>query len=98
FWDAHRKLVARIDNAALVTYPENRASLMSNLGEPSFHVLVPEDRRGHADDWLAADAGAEDTALLQHTSGTTGLKKGIALSHRAILNQLDHYAAALRIG
>src|SRR5206468_7823051 len=26
--------------------------------------------------------------LLQHSSGTTGLQKGVALSHEAVLNQL----------
>jgi fatty-acyl-CoA synthase len=37
----------------------------------------------------------EDIVLLQHSSGTTGLQKGVALSHRAIFNQLDSYANAL---
>ncbi len=36
-------------------------------------------------------------AFLQHTSGTTGLKKGIALSHRAVLNQIRAYARVLGI-
>ena len=34
-------------------------------------------------------------ALLQHSSGTTGLQKGIALSHRAILEHNAVYAARL---
>ncbi|UCG25550.1 MAG: AMP-binding protein, partial [Chloroflexota bacterium] len=34
-------------------------------------------------------------AFLQHSSGTTGLQKGVALSHRAALNQLASYAVAL---
>ncbi len=37
----------------------------------------------------------ELVALLQHSSGTTGTKKGVALSHRAILAQIGHYAKAL---
>lgn len=37
----------------------------------------------------------EDVVLLQHSSGTTGLQKGVALSHRAVLNQLESYARAL---
>ncbi len=37
----------------------------------------------------------EDIALLQHSSGTTGLQKGVALSHRAALNQLQSYQSAL---
>jgi fatty-acyl-CoA synthase len=36
-----------------------------------------------------------DIALLQHSSGTTGLQKGIALSHQSIFNQLASYKNAL---
>ena len=32
--------------------------------------------------------------LLQHSSGTTGLQKGVALSHQAVFNQLESYAAS----
>ncbi len=39
----------------------------------------------------------EDIALLQHSSGTTGLQKGVALSHKAVINQLDNYAEAIRL-
>jgi len=36
-----------------------------------------------------------DIVLLQHSSGTTGLQKGVALSHQAVLNQLESYRAKL---
>ena len=36
-------------------------------------------------------------ALLQHSSGTTGLQKGVALSHHAILNQLASYSDSLEL-
>ncbi|MFN8377988.1 MAG: AMP-binding protein [Anaerolineae bacterium] len=45
------------------------------------------------DNRIYPDPGA--VALLQHSSGTTGLQKGVALSHRAVLNQLCAYAEAL---
>ncbi len=35
--------------------------------------------------------------LLQHSSGTTGLQKGVALSHQAVLNQVSAYADVLHI-
>ena len=40
---------------------------------------------------------ADDTAFLQHSSGTTGLQKGVALSHAAVLNQLAAYSDALSL-
>lgn len=36
-----------------------------------------------------------DVVLLQHSSGTTGLQKGVALSHRAVINQLETYGEAI---
>ncbi len=39
----------------------------------------------------------EDIVLLQHSSGTTGLQKGVALSHQAVLNQLAAYSSALHL-
>ncbi len=38
---------------------------------------------------------ADEIAFLQHSSGTTGLQKGVALTHRAVLNQLASYGDAL---
>lgn len=38
-----------------------------------------------------------ETAFLQHSSGTTGLQKGVALSHYAVLNQLASYADAIHL-
>ncbi|MBW2732386.1 MAG: AMP-binding protein [Deltaproteobacteria bacterium] len=40
-------------------------------------------------------ARVDESAVLQHSSGTTGLKKGIVLSNRAIVAQLTSYASAL---
>jgi fatty-acyl-CoA synthase len=40
----------------------------------------------------------EDLVLLQHSSGSTGLKKGVALSNKAILNQIRDYAPTLSLG
>jgi acyl-CoA synthetase (AMP-forming)/AMP-acid ligase II len=39
----------------------------------------------------------EDIVLLQHSSGTTGLQKGVALSHRSVFNQLESYTRAIRL-
>ncbi len=42
-----------------------------------------------------ANPAPDSVAFLQHSSGTTGLQKGVALSHKAVLNQLASYADAL---
>jgi fatty-acyl-CoA synthase len=39
----------------------------------------------------------ESLAFIQHSAGTTGLQKGVALTHTAVLRQLEHLAGALRI-
>ena len=36
-------------------------------------------------------------AFIQHSAGTTGLQKGVALSHAAVLTQLGHLAEALEL-
>jgi len=36
-------------------------------------------------------------AFIQHSAGTTGLQKGVALSHAAVLRQLGHLAQSLKI-
>ena len=36
-------------------------------------------------------------AFIQHSAGTTGLQKGVALTHRAVLAQIGHLAGALQI-
>jgi fatty-acyl-CoA synthase len=40
-------------------------------------------------------AQEDSIAFLQHSSGTTGLQKGVALSHRAVLNQLASYSESI---
>lgn len=43
------------------------------------------------------DGDAEEVALLQHSSGTTGLQKGVALSHRAVLRHNRAYAERIAL-
>jgi fatty-acyl-CoA synthase len=38
-----------------------------------------------------------DLAFIQHSAGTTGLQKGVALSHGAVLRQLIHLSDSLKI-
>jgi acyl-CoA synthetase (AMP-forming)/AMP-acid ligase II len=96
-------LVAITRPAAIVTYPEFQGEVATALSEgSSVRAVLLSSTVAPAEDaapagWPGAQAAAEDVVLLQHSSGTTGLQKGVALSHRAVLNQLDGYAAAIRL-
>ena len=44
-----------------------------------------------------ANIRPESLAFIQHSAGTTGLQKGVALTHAAVLRQLRHLSGALHI-
>ncbi|HKI27456.1 MAG TPA: AMP-binding protein [Candidatus Sulfotelmatobacter sp.] len=57
-----------------------------------------EDERRLPDSQFEAHGiKAESIAFIQHSAGTTGLQKGVALTHAAVLRQLEHLAGALQI-
>jgi len=39
----------------------------------------------------------ESLAFIQHSAGTTGLQKGVALTHAAVLRQLEYLAQSLKV-
>lgn len=92
--------------AAIVTYPDFAAEVAAALavadGASVRAVLLADEIRplpeAASEGWAGLARAPEDMVLLQHSSGTTGLQKGVALSHRAVLNQLDCYASAIRLG
>lgn len=94
YWASHETLLGLIRPVALLTDAKHREGLAeARLG---VEVLSVENL-GSA---IAVPASptqplSEAIALLQHSSGTTALKKGVALSHRAVAEQVDAYASAL---
>ena len=87
--------------AALLTYPalEPRARAAAE-GSSVRAVLLANDVAPVGSDtppMAGIHRRPEDLVLLQHSSGTTGLQKGVALSHQAVLRQCRDYAAALRL-
>ncbi len=45
----------------------------------------------------SAQIRPDTLAFIQHSAGTTGLQKGVALTHAAVLRQVDHLSEALKI-
>ncbi len=88
--------------AAIVTYPEFESELRTALkdGDSVREVIVTDKVDMQSNQDIKSFSGfqrkPDDVALLQHSSGTTGLQKGVALSHQAVFNQLDAYGKALK--
>jgi acyl-CoA synthetase (AMP-forming)/AMP-acid ligase II len=89
-------LLARIDAKVVVTDAETASMLGVTGGKlgPSALLLV-EDVPPAAADVPDVSVSPDDLVLLQHSSGSTGLKKGVALSNRAVLNQVEAYAPTI---
>ena len=96
-------LISVTKPAAIVTYPEFEAEVRAALQEgSSVRVVIVTDRvEAPPDIDFASLQGfqrsREDIVLLQHSSGTTGLQKGVALSHQAVFNQLNAYSQSLAL-
>jgi len=96
-------LIAVTKPAAIVTYSEFEADVRAALspGDSVRRVILTDqfetESTAPLDSLRGFEQGSDDIALLQHSSGTTGLQKGVALSHRAVFNQLNAYGNALSL-
>lgn len=87
----------------VVTYREFEPEVHQALGDSSSvrRVIVSDSVEPEGDVDFGSMGGLQrdpnDIVLLQHSSGTTGLQKGVALSHQAVSNQLASYSDALML-
>ena len=93
-------LIELAEPKALATEPVLEGQVRDILPENGHNpevVSVSQEMLLTGQGELALDASFEPEAiaLLQHSSGTTGLQKGVALSHRAIFEQLDRYGSSI---
>jgi fatty-acyl-CoA synthase len=87
---------------AVITYPEflEEVRQASQGSSPPTLLLCDQVSRVANLDFASLRGRprrAHDILLLQHSSGTTGLQKGVALSHQAVFNQIEPYSEAIRL-
>ncbi len=106
YWADHAALFGRIKPRLIVTYEQNLSDARKALAHFEIPALIADDeifgtfetKEALAFDLPGFSADPDDVACLQHSSGTTSLKKGVMLTHRAILGQVEAYAKALDFG
>jgi fatty-acyl-CoA synthase len=92
-------LVEHSGAKAVVTYAENFKPVSDLLNGLDVTILEMSDFPSSENDpsnftW---EASPDSIALLQHSSGSTGLQKGVVLSHRAVLKHIDAYSKAIQL-
>ncbi|XXF81242.1 amino acid adenylation domain-containing protein [Myxococcaceae bacterium GXIMD 01537] len=97
------RLLAIIQDSG-ATVALTHSSLLTRL-----EAVLPEQPALAALRWIAADAPGDiswsgrlpsprDVALLQYTSGSTSLPKGVVLTHASVMHQLEAMRRVLRVG
>jgi len=97
YWETSRTLFQRTRARLVVTESRFEAGLRG--ADPGQRLLLSESLQ--LDDGPGVPPPAVDpdaVAFLQHSSGTTGLKKGVVLTHRMVVEQAVRYARILGLG
>jgi acyl-CoA synthetase (AMP-forming)/AMP-acid ligase II len=90
-------LVQHSEAKVVLTYPEFYSSLSALLAGADCQVLATGSPAPGIGNVAAPSLSADSIALLQHSSGSTGLQKGVALSHRAVLRQIEAYGKSIEL-
>ncbi len=96
-------LISITKPTTIVTYPEFEKEIRDALveGNSVKNIILTNQIVSVSDinfvSLQGMNSSEEDIVVLQHSSGTTGLQKGVALSHRAILNQLNAYSKTINL-
>lgn len=94
-YTANMQQLVQHTKARLVLTNPDFAPTLADMIETPVHGSLLDIVDGHVP---APQPAEPDTiAFLQHSSGTTGLQKGVALSHTAVLNQLASYSDAIQL-
>ena len=87
-----RHLLTVCDTRFVMTYPSLFDQLNDHVDHENVKLLLSADTSACTRQTPSRTYSADQIVLLQHSSGTTGLKKGVALSNRSVINQLRNYS------
>lgn len=95
YWDSHAELFRKIGARTLVSSVTYREEIERYLDINTVYIEEIAARIHECEPLSLASAAPDSTAFLQHSSGTTGLKKGVMLSHNSVMTQVAAYAQEL---
>ena len=80
-------------------FPDEMLACVSLDPEAKLVRLSANENRNGVSQWQGTlpTIRPECLAFIQHSAGTTGLQKGVALTHAAVLRQIGYLADALRV-
>jgi acyl-CoA synthetase (AMP-forming)/AMP-acid ligase II len=102
YFKSVQQLIQRSGVRAVITYAELKPQLDNLLQgiEGLLPLLLTDDLTlgGDLNEFLSAyPTDPQRTAFLQHSSGSTGLQKGVMLSHQSVINQIASYSEAIQL-
>src|SRR5690606_35238479 len=98
YWSSHRELFQHVRPRAILSYSENIPYLREACSGLDVNILDIEQldiRKPYSGPFPSENH--DDVAFLQHSSGTTGLKKGVMLSYGKVESQIKSYSQAIGI-
>lgn len=95
YWATHRQLYEKIEPKAFLLSSKLAELHKINLPELKDRFISLASVTSAPADFPAPNLDSSTIAFLQHSSGTTALKKGVILAHGAVVDHARRYAAAI---
>lgn len=95
YWSSHRALYGHIEPAAYLLSARMADIYRSCMPEMASRFVTIETLPQVPADLEPELLQPDQIAFLQHSSGTTALKKGVLLTHAAVVTHVNRYAEAI---